>query len=82
MVGISMKLKKHLRKKRIRIYLGSPYMSIGYKYERAAYKTSKRTHACVSIAHDERNLQLNYHLWGHTFFKNKEPTKCDSFTNE
>jgi len=57
-------------------------MSIGYKYERATYKTSKRTHACVSIAHDERNLQLNYHLWGHTFFKNKEPTKCDSFTNE
>jgi hypothetical protein len=57
-------------------------MSIGYKYERAVHKTNFFLKTCVSLAHDEMNLQLHYHLWGHTFFKHKEPTKCDSFTNE
>jgi hypothetical protein len=57
-------------------------MSIGYKYERAIHKTNNRTYACVSLAHNETNLQLYYHLWGHTFFKDKEPTKCVSITNE
>jgi len=42
MVGILMKLRKHLRKKWIRIYLGGPYMSIGYKYERVVHKTNKK----------------------------------------
>jgi hypothetical protein len=52
-------------------------MSIRYKYERVVHKTDKKKNFAFWLAHDEINLQLNYHLWAHFFLRQKNPKICD-----